>query len=199
MRLSLRSSLLGLLIAFGLAGCMRNIVEELPSGPETSPSPVSPVPVSPIPVGPTPAPTPTVIPTPTPAPGATPTPAPTPPPAAGACRLPRGTGTGDNCPRTRSDFIGDVQGAIFQLIEEQPSLFKKRDCQGCYDVLDPSAYVAGVVQRMGRRGYCALYDGEELAVKNSNDFNEQFDILTGDNRVRSGSESYRSTCRPAWF
>jgi hypothetical protein len=66
-------------------------------------------------------------------------------------------------------------------------------------VLDPDAYVAGVVQGMGRRGYCALYDGEELAVKNTNDFSDQFDILTADNRVRSGSESYRATCRPAWF
>jgi hypothetical protein len=135
-----------------------------------------------------------VVPTPTPAPEPTSTPVPT-----TGCRLPRGTGNGDNCPRTSPSFLGEVQGAIAQLVEEQPKIFSKRDCQGCYDVLDPDAYVAGVVQRMGRRGYCAIYDGEELAVKNTNDFNEQYDILTADSRVRSGSESYRSTCRPAWF
>lgn len=191
-----------MLAALAVGGCMRSIVEELPSGPGPSPSPsavpVSPIPASPVPTGPTPSPTPTVIPTPTPAPEATPTPETTPAPTTG-CRLPPGTGNGESCPRTSSNFLGDVQASIAQLIEEQPKIFSKRDCQGCYDVLDPNAYVSGVVQRMGRRGYCAMYDGEELAVKNTNDFNEQFDILTGDNRVRSGSESYRSTCRPAWF
>jgi hypothetical protein len=174
---------------------MRSIVEELPSGPAVpeSPAPAS----SPIPpVGPTPSPTPTVIPTPVP----TPTPEPTEaPPVVSACGLPRGTGTGDSCPRTSSAFLGDVQSAIKQLVQEKPGIFKKRDCMDCYDVTDPDAYVSGIVQQMARRGYCALYDGEELAVKNSNDLNEQFDILSASNGVRSGSESYRSTCRPAWF
>jgi hypothetical protein len=200
MRPSIRILPLGLLVALAVAGCMRNIVEELPSGPEPSPSPSS-VPVSPIPipVGPTPAPTPTVIPTPTPAPEATPTPGATPPPPTSACRLPRGSGNGETCSRTSPNFLGDVQASIAQLVEEQPKLFRKRECTGCYDVLDPNGYLSGVIQRMGRRGYCAIFDGEELAVKNTNDFNEQFDIITSDNKVRSGSESYRSTCRPAWF
>jgi hypothetical protein len=115
------------------------------------------------------------------------------------CKLPPGTGTGASCPRTSPAFLGDVQASIRQLIQEKPGIFKKRDCMDCYDVLDPDAYVSGVVDQMARRGYCALYDGEELAVKNTNDFNEQFDILSSANGVRSGSESYRSTCRPAWF
>jgi hypothetical protein len=69
----------------------------------------------------------------------------------------------------------------------------------CYDVVDGDAYISGMVEGMARRGYCAHYDGEELAVKNTNDFNEQFDILSSSMGVRSGSESYRATCRPAWF
>jgi hypothetical protein len=113
--------------------------------------------------------------------------------------LPRGTGNGESCPRVGPVFLGDVQAAINQLIQEQPSIFVKRSCEGCYDVSDPGAYVSGVAQQLVRRGYCTAYDGEELAVKNSNDFNEQYDILSGNNGVRSGSESYRSTCRPAWF
>jgi hypothetical protein len=92
-----------------------------------------------------------------------------------------------------------VQASILQVIEENPGYFRKRDCVGCYDVLNVNGYLTAVVQRVGRRGYCVIYDGEELAVKNTNDFNEQFDILTADERVRHGSESYRSTCRPAWF
>ncbi len=201
MRMWFRALPVALVVAFVSAGCMRSIVEELPSGPGTpespapGPSPSSPGPVAP---GPAPSPTPTVIPTPVPKP--TPTPEPTEaPPVVSPCRLPHGTGTGESCPRTSTAFLGDVQSAIKQLIEEKPAIFKPRDCLGCYDVLDPDAYVSGVVEQMARRGYCALYDGEELAVKNTNDFNEQFDILSAANGVRSGSESYRSTCRPAWF
>jgi hypothetical protein len=92
-----------------------------------------------------------------------------------------------------------VQASINQVIAANPGMFEKRDCTGCYDVLNVDGYLQAVVQQMSARGYCAMYDGEELAVKNTNDFNEQFDILTADERVRSGGESYRSTCRPAWF
>jgi hypothetical protein len=189
----------GLLFAVVLGGCMRNIVEELPSGPGGTPSPSpSASPSSPGPIGPVPSPTPTIIPIPTPKP--TPTPEATAaPPTVSACRLPHGTGTGANCPRTTTAFLGDVQAAIKQLVKEQPEIFRKLECLDCYDVLDPDAYVGGMVEQMARRGYCALYDGEELAVKNTNDFNEQFDILSAGMGVRSGSESYRSTCRPAWF
>ncbi len=180
-------------VALASVGCMRNIIEELPSGPG---APESPSP-SPSPIGapsPTPSPTPTVIPT--PVPKATPTPEA--PPPVSACRLPPGTGTG-TCPRTSSAFHGDVRAAIERVIQANPEMFKKRDCQGCYDVVDVDGYLWSVVEEMGARGYCAIYDGEELAVKNTNDFNEQFDILTSSNAVRSGSETYRSTCRPAWF
>jgi hypothetical protein len=113
--------------------------------------------------------------------------------------LPRGSGTGEDCPRSSPAFLGDVQEAISQLIQEQPRLFTKRGCEGCYDVTDPGAYYGGVIRQLNRRGFCAIHDGEELAVKNSNEFNEQYDILSSANGVRSGSEAYRSTCRPAWF
>ena len=178
---------------------MRNVVEELPSGPGGTPSPSpSASPSSAGPIAPVPSPTPTIIPIPTPKP--TPTPEATPaPPTVSACRLPHGTGTGANCPRTTTAFLGDVQAAIKQLVQERPEIFQKRACLDCYDVLDPDAFVGGMVELLSRRGYCALYDGEELAVKNTNDFNEQFDILSASMGVRSGSESYRSTCRPAWF
>src|SRR5262245_9602066 len=121
----------GLLLGVVLGGCMRNIVEELPSGPEPSPS-ASSGPVTPVPVGvtPTPTPTPTIIPTPTPRP--TPEPTPTsstpPPPTTSSCRLPRGSGNGENCPRTTSAFLGDVQASIRQLIQDQPGIFSKREC-----------------------------------------------------------------------
>ena len=173
---------------------MRKVDPELPSGPNTPESPAtapSLTPIAPVPVGPAPPPTPTD--------GPTPAPGTTPPPTGSGCRLPRGTGTGENCPRQSPAFLGDVQAAIKQLIQEQPDIFVKRGCDDCYDVIDPGAYIGGVVRQLARRGYCSIHDGEELAVKNTNDFNEQYDILSASNAVRSGGESYRATCRPAWF
>jgi len=193
---------IGLVLGLLAGGCLRKGPDESPSEPTPPQSPAAAPSLSPInvPVGPAPVATPTITPGDgaTPAPGATPPPTP-PPPSASGCRLPRGTGTGEDCPRQSPAFLGDVQGAIKQLIQDQPKIFVKRNCDDCYDVTDPGAYLSGVVGQLSRRGYCALYDGEELAVKNTNDFNEQYDILSSSNAVRSGGESYRSTCRPAWF
>ena len=50
-----------------------------------------------------------------------------------------------------------------------------------------------------RVGLCALDDGIEIAVKNRNDFNEQYNVLTSSGFVRWGAGAYISTCRPAWF
>ena len=37
------------------------------------------------------------------------------------------------------------------------------------------------------QGICSYYDGEELAVKNTNDFNEQYDILLASGHMRRGA------------
>ena len=186
MRARSRALSVGLLVALVAGGCMRKVPDELPSGPAAPDSPPpSLTPIAPVPVGPAPAPTPTpgmTDPAATPAPpGATPA-----PPSASGCRLPRGTGTGENCPRTSPQFLGDIQASIKQLIQEQPNIFIKRSCVDCYDVTDSGAYLSGVIKQMSRRGYCAMFDGEELAVKNTNDFSEQYDILSAGGSVRSG-------------
>jgi hypothetical protein len=66
-------------------------------------------------------------------------------------------------------------------------------------VVDPEAFTEALVSRLESRGLCAFYDGEELAVKVNNDFNDQFDVLTFELFLRRENGSYRSTCRPAWF
>jgi hypothetical protein len=55
------------------------------------------------------------------------------------------------------------------------------------------------MRNLSNAGYCSTYDGEELGVKNSNSFNEQFDILVSSGHIRRGGGSYRSTCSPSWF
>ena len=56
-----------------------------------------------------------------------------------------------------------------------------------------------MIKNLNAAGYCAYYDGEELAVKSSNAFNDQYDILVSSGHIRRGAGSYRSTCNPSWF
>jgi hypothetical protein len=98
-------------------------------------------------------------------------------------------------------FLSDVERAIDRVIQTRPELFDLNDtpCRGCPRVLDRATYLNAVLSTLSSFGYCAIYDGLEVAVKNNNSFNDQFNILTSSNYVRRGEGSYRSTCRPAWF
>jgi hypothetical protein len=183
-----------------LAASCHTISEELPTGqtkqPGTAPAPI-PVIVVPVPtVTPTPAPAATPTPT-TPAP--TPTPA---PPSGQTCSLGRGNGSGNDCPLEHARFQEAVERAIDNVIRNNPSLFDKskdRCVQGCPFVRDTDGYWNAVTNEIRRLGYCATNDGEELAVKNSNSFNDQYDIINSEGFVRRGTGSYRATCYPAWF
>ncbi len=151
------------------------------------------------------------IPTPTPAPGGSGSPSPQPSPSATAspsassCRLttmPECGGPEDpagvfGCCTKEADsrFLGIVDAAIEQIQREQPNLFSGSR------VLNPTAYVQGVARILEQRnpGFCARQGGpeDEVAVKNSNGFSEQFDILFAAGSVRTGG--YTVTCRPARF
>jgi hypothetical protein len=176
------------------------ITEELPTAPKgpSSPAPI-PIVVVPVPVI-TPTPTPAATPTPNPGGG---TPQPTPPPGnTQSCGLPAGTGSGNNCPYERAAFQDAVEQAIDAAIRKYPSLFDMKDSrcpQGCPRILNSDGYWDAVTAEIRRLGYCAVNDGEELAVKNTNSWNDQYDVISGDFYVRRGAGSYRSTCHPAWF
>jgi hypothetical protein len=131
-------------------------------------------------------------PTPTPAP----TPAPTPTPIYG-CGLPRGAGDGHGCPRELPTFQKELDAAIDKVIDDHPDWFDLRRprATGLYPIHNVPAYVDEVVENLRKAGLCALNDGEEIAIKNTNEFNDQFDIITADGFIR---RSYRTTCYPAW-
>jgi hypothetical protein len=191
--------LFGLLAVCAAAACT-TLTEELPSEPE------SPVVEPPPPVVvqiPLPSPHEPAPPPPAPDPGGGGAPPPAPPPAgAQSCDLPPGTGSGNNCPRQSPSFLPDVESALTQLVQEEPWVFDLNQTQGCgtcYKVVDVQRYITRMPQLMGQRGLCAMYDGEELAVKDNNSFNDQYDILTSGFYIRRDQGSYRSTCYPAWF
>lgn len=162
------------------------------SGPLIVPAIVNPVTIPAVPVpgdgsGPVPSPSPTSTPQ---APKAT------------GCGVGPGPGSGHGCPRQSPSFLKEVESAMDQLYREEPGLFdtrRTRGCGNCYQVTNPTRYVQRMAELMAERSLCGHYDGEELAVKSSNSFNDQYDILTSDMYVRRQLGSYRSTCYPAWF
>ena len=94
-----------------------------------------------------------------------------------------------------------VNEAIAIVENEHPELFDFSHSRGglSYLVRDTERYTGGVAYVLSTRGFCAIWDGEEIAMKDTNAFNEQYDILTFEGYVRWGGGAYRSTCRPAWF
>jgi hypothetical protein len=126
---------------------------------------------------------------------------PDPPPlASGGCGLPP-SGPWQRCPYQLPQFAFDVNEAIAQVENEVPELFDFEDSQGglSFRVLDPVRYHEEVVARLEGMGFCAVWDGEEVGLKNTNDFNEQYQVMTSLRYVRWGGGAYRSTCYPAWF
>lgn len=142
-------------------------------------------------------------PLPSPSPVAVASPSPSPSPAVAQCTLaampdcsaPQGPPGVYGCCRheDRGVFLDRVDAAVLQYQRENPSNF-----QGDR-VLDQDRYMLGVVEVLRRNGLCATRGGpeDEVAVKNSNDFNEQFDILLSSGSIRLGA--YEVTCRPARF
>ena len=132
-----------------------------------------------------------------------PTPAPPAPARALGCGLPPGGGSGEDCPQESPSFMAEVEQAIDLAIYEHPEMIntqRARGCANCYQVLDTHNFPEEVGRNLEKRGYCTKYDGEELAVKNANRFNDQYDILLSEGYIRRETNgAYRATCYPAWF
>ena len=135
---------------------------------------------------------------------AVPTPAPSAAtPRALGCGLPPGGGSGEDCPQESPSYMAEVEQAIDLAIFEHPEMIntqRARGCANCYQVLDTHNFPEEVGRNLEKRGLCTKYDGEELAVKSSNRFNDQYDILLAEGYIRRETTgAYRATCYPAWF
>jgi len=133
-----------------------------------------------------------------PAPAAAATAAPA--PATARCTLPKGPGSGNNCPRhDEGVFVAAVDGAIDRVIRRHPEYFEGDLGSGSPRIVDVNAYLRAVPAELEAAGFCAIFDGREVAVKNTNDYSEQYHIWYSNFTVRRGDGAYRATCRPAWF
>jgi hypothetical protein len=137
----------------------------------------------------------TPTPTPTPTPAATPTPVPT--PRAFSCPLPALTDDHRPCPKPGAQLASYVNIAIDNVIRDRPELFDLTDTLGgALKVKDRQRYIDAVILAIHAQGVCAKDDNEEIALKTSNDFNEQFNIWTSGGYTR---RAYITTCFPARF
>jgi hypothetical protein len=163
---------LGLLVACGGA--------EIPALPEPEPT-----------ATPNPAPQPT--PTPTPNPGSI---------GAFACKLPPSSnpdvvyGPGV-CPKLQPRLGAYVDAAIDKAMRDHPDLFDFNDLAGPSPrVRDRARYHEVVAGNLVQSGVCTIIEAEEIAIKNVNDFNEQWNVHTSSGYVR---RKYVTTCSPSWF
>lgn len=149
------------------------------------------------PSGQTPVPTPSTT---LPGPPA-PTPQPTPVPPGARCPLPAPPAVNARCAAETPTFLTEVDTAINQLVQQHPEIFDLTEERGAggYRVLSNGAYYVGLIQNLEAMNLCANFDGEEVQVKNTNDFNDQYHVLVSSGHVRRGPSSYRVTCYPASF
>jgi hypothetical protein len=185
--------ILGLAVALTL-GC--HAIDRAKEAPETPSEPTAiAIPV----VLPKASPKPT--PTPAPNPSPEPTPTPTPPPSTGSCGLPPSNPSHPSCTDEGTRLLEEVDAALTAVTKKNPELFDfdNKKCENCYYVKNVDAYAAKVVKQLASQGICAIWDGEEIGAKKTNDYSEQFDIITASNYMRRGPGSYRGVCRPAIF
>ena len=182
---------LGPALFLGLVACKK--LDQV-SVPTTNPNP-------PIPTLPSPGPSASVVPipntTPTapPPPSSSPTPtgsvSPTPSPSSGTCNLPP-MPEGAPCRAEAPSFQAQVEAAQADVLRTRPDLFSGGV------VRSEDAYVQEVARILRTRGLCASQGGpkDEVAVKTTNDWNDQYDIVLGSGQPWT---SYQVTCRPARF
>ncbi|HUL79992.1 MAG TPA: hypothetical protein VL691_22190, partial [Vicinamibacteria bacterium] len=138
------------------------------------------------------------------------TPTPTPPTGSGgspSCTL--GNGSPDAvCEKSASRLMNAILAAQDLLVQRKPQIFDKSQESGAgtgqYLVLDKNAYLNGLVSNLAAAGYCAQRDPDDYAyeriqVKNTNDFSENYDVLSSDNFMRRSKGIYLETCTPASF
>ena len=133
---------------------------------------------------------------------ASPTPAPiaspTTPPAGFVCPLPPSTNpSDDNCFEGQPQLGAEVNLAIDRVIATRGELFNMSDLAGGNPrVLDRDAYWRAVKAELEKQGVCTIIEKEEFAIKNTNDFNEQWNLWTSAGFVR---RRYVTSCSPSWF
>jgi hypothetical protein len=137
--------------------------------------------------------------TPTPVAVNTATPAPTPvgtPLAGVSCNLPPSGPPAFCTAKEDGDgvFRADVDAAISDLQGQEPHIF---DGLGIKDL---GAYRVGVTRNLEARGYCAMWDGDDIGIKKgNNEISEHYHVDVSNGSLQRGKGAYLLRCHPAAF
>ncbi len=133
-----------------------------------------------------------------------PVPTPSTPAGSGGCALGKGDAAA-SCGRSAPQFGASVMGAIDGLVAARPDLFDKQDesepGSGQFKVRSEDDYLDGVIDRLRGAGFCAdrAINRENIQLKSSNDFSEEWDIISSAGYIRRDPGAYRQSCTPAAF
>jgi len=99
---------------------------------------------------------------------------------------------GSPCQAEAPSFQAQVESAQAEVQRNRPDLFDGGR------VRSEDAYVQEVARVLRTRGLCAAQGGpkDEVAVKNTNNWNDQYDIVLSSGQTWT---SYQVTCRPSRF
>ncbi len=146
--------------------------------------------------------------TPTAAPPVTQSPVagPTPPTTPASLSCPLGKGTADStCEAPASHLLRSIDAAIDQVVAAHPDYFVLGELQGQvsgqYRVRDRDRFIQGVLAILQGQGMCAfrIPESDTIQVKGSNDFSEEYELVSGRGFIHRGSSSCLRTCTPANF
>jgi hypothetical protein len=137
----------------------------------------------------------------TPTPVAVSTATPIPSPAGTAlpgltCNLPPSGPTNNCVPKEDGDgkFRLDVDAAISEVMAEQPNAFAGMS------IRDLGAYRVGVTRKLEAKGYCAMWDGDDIGIKkDNNEISEHYHVDISSGLVNRGKGAYILRCHPAAF
>jgi hypothetical protein len=124
-----------------------------------------------------------------------------------SCPIGMGSAAVD-CSRGNARLLDRIEVAIDLTVRQKPQIFDLTSDavpgSGQYKVLDPEAYLDGVVANLRAAGLCAQRDPDDgtyetIQVKDSNDYSEDFDVIVSSGFIRRGDGAYRRTCTPSSF
>jgi hypothetical protein len=126
---------------------------------------------------------------------------PAPPAQSARCELPASSFERLDCWELEPELLGLLEDAITATTEAHPEYFDfdSLRCGNCYYVRDQEGYYSELGRQLQLRGVCSLQERDEITLKSSNGWSEQFDILLASGHVRRGESAYLYTCSPAMF
>ena len=99
------------------------------------------------------------------------------------------------CDRSGSPkFVGLMDEIVADIERRRTDLVRNGQMVGSWD-----AYHQEIISGFRAKGFCAIWDGKEIAIKNNNEFSEQYQAQFSWGELRRGTQAWRSTCRPAAF